>query len=222
MSSDICGYETGNGPCKNPAGDDGTCYLESHEPDDYSAAELRAMGPKTADEELTAEQYDEWMKWQDLDQQADENKAELENEAEQAVETLVKADMGAITNTIDVHGNQIEVAVTLDRKQKRTLSRLEDEYEGIDDAENPTEEDIERMESMFADFFAVMFREFNGVDLVDEPEQSEAIGRECVGQWGLRASMYALVQIIEATEAADKELMESVESFRTETGGGRD
>lgn len=223
MTSEICGYETGNGPCKNPAGDDGTCYLESHESESgYSAAELRDMDPVTADEELTDDQYAEWMKWQDLDQQADENKAELEAEAEQAVETLVRADMGAITNTIEVHGNEIEVAVTLDRRQKRTLSHLEEEYEGIDDPENPTEEDIESMESMFADFFAVMFREFNGVDLVDEPDKSEAIARECVEQWGLRASMYALVRIIEATEAADEELMESVESFRTETGGGRD
>lgn len=49
MATETCGYPTESGPCQLPAGDDGSCHLDSHEPTSDDDGDNRDATDASAD-----------------------------------------------------------------------------------------------------------------------------------------------------------------------------
>lgn len=181
--------------------------------------ELRAMSEEEAEMWLDADEYDRWERLQRLDSQREETKAEWDRQEQETVETLVKADMGELTTDLNIYGNDISVLVNLDREQRHLMRAIQEKYAGVEGIEDLTETELDALESMLADWLEVIIHEFNGTRLVDlDADERRTLTLQIVEKWGLRATMMAMVDIIEAINTQDQETMEMVEKFRGASG----
>ena len=181
--------------------------------------ELREMSRQEAEMWLDGEEFKRWERLKALDEQRAETKAEWAKEERRTVDTLVKADMGSLTTGLELYGNEVSVLVNLDRKQRDLMRSIQQKYDGVEDVDNLSESEIDTLESMLADWLGVVIREFNGTRLPDlSQEERQELTLSMVEAWGLRATIMAMVDIVESINEQDAEVMDAVESFRGETG----
>lgn len=181
--------------------------------------ELRSMSEEEAEMWLDGDEYDRWERLHRLDAQRKETQAEWDEQEQKTVATLVKADMGDLTTDLDIYGNDVSVLVNLDREQRALMRAIQDKYAGVEDIEDLTETEIDALESMLADWIEVVVHEFNGTKLDDlSEEKRRTLTLQMVEKWGLRATMMAMVDIIEAINVQDEQTMEMVEKFRGTSG----
>ena len=194
----------------------------SNEREQKTPEQLLRMDDEEANMWLDEAEHERREKLKELYEGAEETRKEWQEQEKATVQTLIEADMGELTTELDLYGNDVSVLLNLDREQRQLIERIETEYEGADDIEELDESEIQRLESMLAEFFKIVFHEFNGRKLesfgVTPLEFTQAI----VAEWGIRASIYAMIEIIETINEQDEETMERVQKFRGEAGSGRD
>lgn len=182
--------------------------------------QLLRMDDEEANMWLSDAEHERREKLKELYEGAEETREEWQEQEKATVETLIEADMGELTTKLDLYGNDVEVLLNLDRDQRQLIERIQTKYEGADDIDKLNESEVQRLESMLAEFFEIVFHSFNGERLDDLGSQKAALLTESVvEEWGIRASIYAMIEIIETINEQDEETMERVQKFRGETGG---
>jgi hypothetical protein len=193
---------------------------DTTEGEDYTPEQLLRMDEEEARMWLSEEDQERRAKLRELYEGAEKQREEWQEQEQTTVETLIEADMGELTTELDLYGNEVEVLLNLDRDQRQLIERIQTKYEGADDIQELDEAEIRRLESMLAEFFEVVIHSFNGEKLDDLGKtQAVELTEAVVEEWGTRASIYAMIEIIETINEQDEQTMERVQKFRGETGG---
>jgi hypothetical protein len=198
--------------------------------DRIPAHELRRMDEQTARSTLTVNQFERWETLRDLHERADEQRAEWQEDARVATETLVFADAGDLSAEVSVFGNDLQVYYAADDPRIRDAAeRLADVF-GIDADADPeelddvttddvAEEDLHDAKAVLADLILVAVVEWNGDTLADLPPAAEEQIRTTITAdpptgWGLAGLMDAWTVIQTAVEEQRDERLERVRKFR--------
>ena len=217
--SDTCDYPTGSGACQNPAGEDGTCWIDSHERDDYSAMDLRDMDRAEADQRLDDADLARWKDVQELTNAADE-RAEQFAENEQTVHSVVvDADLSDLGTDVDLFGNTLTVYLDSDDDRLHdAVERLEDEFGDVsqDDLGTLDKSDRTAIGNALEDILLSAIVAWDGQAFDDLPaDEPLAIVQTAREKWGLTATFEAVMRIIDACNEAQEERFEAIDSFRT-------
>lgn len=182
--------------------------------EEYSPEQLLRMDADEADMWLTDEQLERRAKLLELYDGAEETRKEWEAEERVAVDTLIQADMGELTEEFEIYGNDIEVLLNMDHEQIRLVREIESKYENVEDIDELTDEQVDRLESMIAEFYELMFYRFNGRKLESYGVTPFELTKRIVEEWGIRASIYAMIDIIERIDEKDTETMNRVKNLQ--------
>jgi len=202
-------------------GDDGRDRIPAHE--------LRRMDDSRA-QHLPHYEYERWEKLTELHDRADEQRAEWQEDARIATDTLVFADASDLSASVSVFGNDLAVYYAPDDPRIRDAAeRLADVF-GIDadadpeELENVTtddvaEEDLHDAKTVLADLVLVAVVEWNGDALDDLPPAADEQIRTTITSdpptgWGLAGLMDAWTVIQTAVEEQRDERLERVRKFR--------
>jgi len=218
MSDDVCGYDAGNGPCQNPAGEDGRCWIDSHTPPEFSAVDLKQMDRAEARERLPPDEFERWERVTDLSDAADERAVAFDDADETATRVTVTADMETLGTDVDLYGNTLTVYLDpTDERLTDAVERLDEEFGGIDksDLNSLTDTDAEAVGEALEDMLRSAIVAWDGEAFDDLPAgEPLAIVQQAREKWGLMATFEGLMTIIDACNEAQEERFEAIDSFR--------
>jgi len=195
--------------------------------------ELRQMSEAEARTTLTMAEY---RKWEALNDKLDEHEQALERwdeTREDATDIMLRADVGDLSESVELFGNPVEAYYAPDDPRLRDLSdRLGDAF-GVDMdevAENPesvedvTTDDLDDdvigdVKDILADLITVAVVEWDGTEwdnLSDEAQDAihDLITADPPNGWGVAGAMDAWVEIAVAVEENRDERLERIQKFR--------
>jgi hypothetical protein len=218
MSGDTCGYETGSGACQNPAGEDGTCWIDAHTPPDYSAMDLRDMDRAEAEQRLDADDFARWENVHDLTDAADERADEFAENEQTVSSVVVDADLSALGTDVSVYGNDLTVYIDADDDRLHdAVERLDDKFGDVtrDDLAALGAADREAIGRALEDILLSSIVAWDGERFDDLPaDEPLAIVQTARDAWGLTPTFEAVMKIIAACNEAQEERFEAIDSFR--------
>lgn len=243
MAEDTCGYATDTGPCENPAGEDGTCWIDSHTTDEttddgdgWSILELREMDEQEARQTLPVAEYERWEKLADLEAGAEETREQWDREAEVVAGVTVHADKDALGTEVDLYGNTLLVhADSDDDALREAFESFEDtidshDYGGLEsDMSDYEEGDLAALETeasealgeALIDVYDAMLLRWNGTEWGDvTPVERHQILDAARQSWGLDAFLVGVFEVIMKLREDHEETAEAVKSFLGEGRGG--
>jgi hypothetical protein len=198
--------------------------------DRIPASELRRMDEQTARNTLTVNQFERWEKLRDLHERADEQRAEWQEDARVATETLVFADASDLAAEVSVFGNDLAVYYAAD--DPRIRDAAEDLAAVLDvDPDAPPEEidainaadidaeDLDAVTDALAELVCLAVVAWNGTAW-DEftPAEREHIRHTITSDpptgWGIAGLMDAWTVIQTAVEEQRDDRLERVRKFR--------
>lgn len=201
--------------------------------DRRTVSELLAMDEATARETLTVQEYQRWESLTDAHERADEVRAEFDAADEAVNRLLVANDFSALTQTVDVFGNELEVYYDPEDKAVRAAAeRLADIFDA--DPRNPdaeittadvSDEQLAAAKDGLADLLFEAVVTWRGTDF----EEVSAAERESLKQtitqphpdgWGLAGLFDAWATVMYAVESNRNERMERVQKFRNASRRG--
>ena len=219
MSGETCGYDTGSGACQNPAGEDGTCWIDSHEPADYSAMDLREMDRAEAEQRLDADDFARWEDVHELTQAADERAAQFDQNDQTVHSVTVDADLSDLGTDVELFGNTLTVYLDSDDDRLHdAVERLEDDFDDVDsdDLAALGKADRNAIGEALEDILLSAIMAWDGQSFDDLPaDEPLAIVQTAREKWGLTATFEAVMRIIDACNEAQEERFEAIDSFRT-------
>ncbi len=180
--------------------------------EEYSIEELKTMPAEKANTVLSDSDFKRWQKIRDLEEEADENKKDLEKSYRKAFDSLVNKDEESVTREIEYLGNEIEYVFDMNREQENLIKQIEN----LESKENPTEQDESKYEYCLIDFFESIIVKWNG----EKIREAEYTGKELAvyllnrDDWG-RGPLSELIQDIILNYFEEKrDKLEAVEKFR--------
>jgi len=184
-----------------------------------SLHELREMPEDEAEWILDDDEYERWEQLHNLDTQREETHEEWAEQERVTAEHVVESDLSDATTEIELYGNDLKVLVNLDSEQREVIDAIDGAYDDEDLGEFD-EEDIEKLEGLLAAFFEVMITEWNSTDFdkLDGDERRE-ITEYAVRDWGVRAALRGMFDVLTAVREQDAEVTDKIEKFRGEAGG---
>lgn len=177
-----------------------------------SDEELKQLGYREANSELSDEEFSRWreLQKQDLKKSAKENRAEWEKQHKEALNSLVNTDKSEVAETIEHQGNKIKYLFTLNRKQERIVKEM-DRLESKSDYD---EEDEERYEELVVSLFDDIIVKFNDKRVSEADFSGDELARYLIDEWGKLVFQELVQDIVLDYYKGKKEKMEAIEKFR--------
>lgn len=185
---------------------------------EYAVHELLDMDEQTARESLTVNQYERWEKLTDLHEEAEQTKAEWDQQAETVEELTVHADPEQLGTAVDVFGNDLLVHIDSEDSDFRAAAeRLEDIQTETPDDESANI-DPERVDAAadaltaMLDTVIVRWNGHNWRGLTDD--RRAAILDDAREKWGADGLLLAWMDIGAAVAEDREERVDVIEKFR--------
>ena len=194
--------------------------------DDREEAYRRLSGPD----------FERWEKLQELEAAAEENRREMQADAEVATDALVRADVSDLATEVSVFGNDLLCYYDPESQQVREAAERVGEVCGVDAAEpgdlegasvdDVDDGDIPAIKSALVDLITAALVEWNGQRWDDMDADTREAIRATVqqppeaGGWGVAGLMDAFVEIYVAVEDNRNERLERIQKFHDETRRG--
>ena len=194
--------------------------------DDREEAYRRLSGPD----------FERWEKLQELEAAAEQNKRQMQADAEVATDALVRADVSDLATDVSVFGNELLCYYDPESQQVREAAERVGEVCGVD-ADEPgdlegasvddvDDSDIPAIKGALVDLITAALVEWNGERWDDmDADTREAIRATIqqppeAGGWGVAGLMDAFVEIYVTVEDNRNERLERIQKFRDETRRG--
>jgi len=194
--------------------------------DDREEAYSRLSGPD----------FERWEKLQELEAAAEENRREMQADAEVATDALVRADVSDLATDVSVFGNELLCYYDPESQQVREAAERVGEVCGVD-ADEPgdlegtsvddvDDSDIPAIKGALVDLITAALVEWNGQQWDDMDTDTREAIRATVqqppeaGGWGVAGLMDAFVEIYVTVEDNRNERLERIQKFRNETRRG--
>lgn len=199
---------------------------------EYTAHDLKRMDEQEARETLTVAQYERWEDVQALYDEAEETKAEWQEDAERVADVTVSADMEALGTHVDIYGNDLLVYADIESPAFREATQeLQDEFGDVT-VEDPDAEgeaafgdvDAARLDAMADHLLGMLdmvLERWDGTEWDDLPDgQREAILADAREGWGVAGLLRAWGEISIAIREDYDEMEARMQSFRSEKRRG--
>jgi len=195
--------------------------------DDREEAYSRLSGPD----------FERWEKLQELEAAAEQNKRQMQEDAEVATDALVRNKIpDGLAVDVNVFGNEVRAYYDPESKQVREAAERVGEVCGVDanepgDLEGASVDDVDdgdipAIKSALVDLITAALVEWNGQRWDDmDADTREAIRATIqqppeAGGWGVAGLMDAFVEIYVTVEDNRNERLERIQKFRDETRRG--
>jgi len=194
--------------------------------DDREEAYSRLSGPD----------FERWEKLQELEAAAEENRREMQADAEVATDALVRADVSDLATDVSVFGNELLCYYDPESQQVREAADRVGEVCGVDAAEpgdlegasvdDVDDSDIPAIKGALVDLITAAIVEWNGERWTDMTRDKQATIETVIkqspenGGWGVAGLMDAFVESYVTVEDNRNERLERIQKFRDETRRG--
>ena len=185
---------------------------------------------------LSGPDFERWEKLQELEAAAEENRREMQADAEVATDALVRADVSDLATDVNVFGNDLLCYYDPESQQVRDAAERVGDVCGVD-ADEPgdlegasvddvDDSDIPEIKGALVDLITAAIVEWNGERWDDmDADTREAIRATIqqppeAGGWGVAGLMDAFVEIYVTVEDNRNERLERIQKFRDETRRG--
>ncbi len=173
----------------------------------YTEDELKELSIEEANTVLSEEQFEHWAELHNkkLEEQAEENWKNIQEDNEEAIDTLVKASKDELIEEIEVMGAILKINVSLNKKQKELFSKIQKLQKRADKSKDD-ETRLAKLDEMEQNIY-----EFLGEICVD---YSSADWRSRFEDIGLTAIMQVTKKIMDAYSEKVKDKQGKVKKFR--------
>jgi len=194
--------------------------------DDREEAYRRLSGPD----------FERWEKLQELEAAAEENRREMQADAEVATDALVRADVSDLATEVSVFGNDLLCYYDPESQQVREAAKragdiFDMDADAPDDLEGASvdeldDDDIPEIKDALTDLITAAIVEWNGQRWSDMDAGTRDAIAATIQQptdsdgWGVAGLMDAFVEIYVTVEDNRNERLERIQKFRNEERRG--
>jgi len=200
--------------------------VDLKEIDDREEAYSRLSGPD----------FERWEKLQELEAAAEENRREMQADAEVATDALVRADVSDLATEVSVFGNDLLCYYDPESQQVREAAKragdiFDMDADAPDDLEGASvdeldDDDIPEIKDALTDLITAAIVEWNGQRWSDMDAGTRDAIAATIQQptdsdgWGVAGLMDAFVEIYVTVEDNRNERLERIQKFRNEERRG--